>query len=211
MMGPGKVLIVHRRNFDCSALKSVLARESYDVIEASLDMGKLPLDAEECCLILLDTLGTAPSGLGSLAANQGNGSLMSFLGPASGTSRRPLWRTRRHMQPTEHASLEAIKLGDKTVVLNARVVRGSLGEVRLTWLECGVLSHLFAHTNQSVPSGDLVRKLWPSDPTKGVHSLRAFIKNLRKKIEPDPARPKYIVTDRAIGYRLSLPVPVRNL
>jgi len=210
-MGPGKVLIIHQQSFDCSALKSVLSRERFDVLEASLDMGKVPYDMEDYCLVLVDTLATAPtSGLGLLASKQGNCSPMPLLSSANGASRRPLWRTRRHMQPTEHASLEAVKLGDKTVVLNARVVRGSLGEVRLTWLECGVLSHLFAHTNQSVPSGDLVRKLWPSDPTKGVHSLRAFIKNLRKKIEPDPARPKYIVTDRAIGYRLRIPVPARD-
>jgi len=36
-MGPGKVLIIHRQNLDCSALKSVLVRERYDVTEASLD------------------------------------------------------------------------------------------------------------------------------------------------------------------------------
>jgi DNA-binding response OmpR family regulator len=211
MMGPGRILIIHEQKFDCSALKSVLARERYDVIEASLDMGKAPFDAEECCLILLDTLRTAPSALGLPASHPGDGSPMSSLSSASGAPQRFVWRKPRRMGSRGRVAFKAVKLGDKTVVLNARVVRGGLGEVRLTWLECGVLSHLLAHTNQSVPSVDLVRELWPSDPTKGVHSLRAFIKNLRKKIEPDPARPQYIVTDRAIGYRLSLPVPVRNL
>jgi two-component system KDP operon response regulator KdpE len=100
------------------------------------------------------------------------------------------------------ASLKAIKLGDTTVMLGSRLVRGALGEVRLTRFECGILNHLSARMNQTVPSMELVRKLWPCDPTKGVHSLRAFIRNLRKKIEPDPTHPQYIVTDLAMGYRL---------
>jgi len=209
-MGPEKVLIIHRQNFDCSALKSVLTRERYDVIEASLDMGKLPFDADECCLILLDTLATAPGALGLLASHLGNGSPLSLLSSANSASQRFVGRKPRQMRRKGRTPLKAIKLGDKTVVLNARLVRGSFGDVRLTWLEYGILAHLLAHMNQTVPSVKLVRKLWPSDPTKGVHSLRAFIKNLRKKLEPDPARPQYIVTDRAIGYQLRIPPPGRD-
>jgi two-component system KDP operon response regulator KdpE len=114
------------------------------------------------------------------------------------------------MQRKAHSSRKSVKLGDKTVALSIRVVRGSFGEVRLTRFEYSILNHLLAHVNQTVPSMELVRKLWPSDPTKGVHSLRAFIKNLRSKIEPDPAHPQYIVTDLAIGYRLRLSPPGRD-
>jgi len=211
MMGPGKILIIHEQKFDCSALKSVLARERYDVIEASLDKGKASFDVEECCLILLDTLATAPNALGLHAPPPGNRSPVSSLGPENSTSQRFAWRKPRRMRSRACAPFKSVKMGDKTVVLSARSVQGSSGEIRLTWLECGVLTHLLAHTNHTVSSAYLVRKLWPFDPNKGVHSLRAFIKNLRKKIEPDPAQPQYIVTDRAIGYRLRLPVAVRNL
>ncbi len=206
-MGAGKILIIHQEKFDCSALKSVLARERYDVIEASLDMSKAPFDIEECYLLLLDTLATVPSAPGLPKPRLSNGSPMPPMGPASGTSKRFVWRRPRRMR---RMPFKAVQLGDKTVHLNARLVRGNSGEVRLTWLECGILTHLLSHTNRTVPSADLVRKLWPSDPTKGVHSLRAFIKNLRKKIEPDPAHPQYIVTDRAVGYRLRVPAPGRD-
>ncbi len=210
MMGPGRILIVHQRSSDCSALRSVLSRERYDVIEASLDMGKAPVGVEDYCLILLDTLGFGPSALGLRPAHARNGSPALSIGPAKPGRRGSVRRKPRQMQRKVRASLKAIKLGDKRVILSARVVRGSLGEVRLTRFEYSILSHLLAHVNQTVPSLELVGKLWPSDPTKGVHSLRAFIKNLRKKIEPDPAHPQYIVTDLAIGYRLQLPASGRG-
>jgi two-component system KDP operon response regulator KdpE len=101
-------------------------------------------------------------------------------------------------------------LGDRSVALSTRVVQTGAEERRLTRLECAILSQLLARVNHTVPSVELVRKLWPSDVSKGVHSLRAFIKNLRKKIEPDPARPQYVLTDLAVGYRLSLPQPRRE-
>jgi len=204
-MGSGKVLIIHQQNSDCSALKSVLSRERYEVIEASLDMGKVPFSIEDCCLILLDTLAVAPSTLGLLPSRLPSESSAPILSAAKNGARKFVRRKARQMPRKGRSSPKTIELGGRTVLLNARVVRGNLGEVRLTRLECGILTHLLAHANQTVPSEELVRKLWPSDTTKGVHSLRAFIKNLRKKIEPDPARPQYILTDLAIGYRLQIP------
>ena len=204
-MGSGKVLIIHQQNSDCSALKSVLSRERYEVIEASLDMGRVPFNIEDCCLILLDTLAAAPGAFGLQPSGPQNRPSAPILSAAKSGPQKFVRRKARQMPRKGRSSPKAIQLGERTVLLQARVVRGSLGEVRLTRLECGVLTHLLAHANQTVPSEELVRKLWPSDTTKGVHSLRAFIKNLRKKIEPDPARPQYIVTDLAIGYRLQVP------
>jgi len=202
-MGAGKVLIIHQQNSDCSALKSVLSRERYDVIEASLDMGKVPFDIGDCCLMLLDTLAAAPTALGPPRLR---GEAPTPV-RANSKSETLVRRKPRHMPRKRRPSLQAIELGDKTVLLSARVVRGGLGDVRLTRFEYCILHDLLAHVNQPVPSVRLVHRLWPSDPTKGVHSLRGFIKNLRKKIEPDPAHPQYIVTDLAIGYRLRLSAP----
>jgi DNA-binding response OmpR family regulator len=203
-MAAGKVLIIHQQNSDCSALKSVLSRERYEVIEASLDMGKTPFDIEDCCLILLDALAAAP-GVPRTQPSRLRTMPAPAVAAAEGVPRKFVRRKARRIQRKKRPSPKAIKLGERTLALSARVVRGSFGETRLTRLECGILSELLAHANHTVPSEELVRKLWPADTTKGVHSLRAFIKNLRKKIEPDPARPQYIVTDLAIGYRLRLP------
>ena len=78
-------------------------------------------------------------------------------------------------------------------------------ELHLTPTECSLLEHLASHLNQTVPSTELVRALWGLDAGKGVHSLRVFIKSLRHKIEPSPARPQYIVTEPRLGYRLQVP------
>jgi two-component system KDP operon response regulator KdpE len=204
MMGAGKILIIHRQKSDCSALKSILSRERYDVIEASLDMGRLPFGIDDCCLLLLDTVAAARSAHGLPPAAFSDWSSAFSLGSANAWSRRFVRRKPRQVKRKECPSLKAIKIGDKTVILSSRVVRGSLGDIRLTRFEYSILNQLRTHANQTVRSVEIVRKLWPSDPTKGVHSLRAFIKNLRKKIEPDPAQPQYIITDLAVGYRLQL-------
>jgi hypothetical protein len=203
-MGSGKVLVIHRQNCDCSTLKSVLSRERYEVIDAPLDLGKVPIGIDDCCLILLDSLAAEPATLEVHPAKVLSESLAGALRSASTRSRRSVRRKSLQMRRQRRPSLRAIELGDKTVLLSARVVRGGLGDVRLTRFEYCILNDLLAHVNQTVPSVRLVHRLWPSDPTKGVHSLRAFIKNLRKKIEPDPANPQFIVTDLAIGYRFRL-------
>jgi DNA-binding response OmpR family regulator len=201
-MSPGKILIIHQQRSDCSALKSILSRERYDVIEASLDMA--PFDIGDCCLVLLDALATVSSTRRIGPAHLRDRSPASSLGSANAAARRFARRKPMQIKRKEHSFLKAVKLGEKTVVLSARVVRGGVGEVRLTRFEYSIFHQLLSHANRTVPSVNLVRKLWPSDATKGVHSLRALIRNLRRKIEPDPAQPQYIVTDLAVGYRLRL-------
>lgn len=102
------------------------------------------------------------------------------------------------------ATLRRFSLGYGTIDLEARMIHGAGRETRLTPTECGILEHLAMHMNQTVPSIELVRTLWGDDPQKGVHSLRLFIRKLRNKLEPDPAHPRYLVTEPTIGYRLQV-------
>jgi len=201
-MDPGKVLIIHQQNSDCSALKSVLSRERFDVFEAALEMNNLPFDIDDC-LVLLDKVAAAPDLIGWETPHLTAARHMAVS--AIRKAKQSAGHRTNQMSRKNRFSNRTIQLGERTIVLGARVVRTGCGEVRLTRIECGILAQLLAHANRTVPSVDLVRKLWPADITKGVHSLRAFIKNLRKKIEPDAARPQYIVTDLALGYRLRLP------
>jgi two-component system, OmpR family, KDP operon response regulator KdpE len=96
-------------------------------------------------------------------------------------------------------------MGQSTIDLERRRVETDHREVHLTPTECNLLSHLAAHVNRTVPSGELVHTLWGPDSGKGVHSLRVFIKSLRHKLEPYPARPQFIVTEARVGYRLQVP------
>ena len=88
--------------------------------------------------------------------------------------------------------------------LDARMIHTSAGPASLTPTECRILEQLALHLNRTVPANELVGALWGGDQRKGVHSLRFFIKNLRNKLEPDPTRPQYLVTDPAVGYRLQM-------
>jgi two-component system, OmpR family, KDP operon response regulator KdpE len=103
---------------------------------------------------------------------------------------------------SQNASVRRFSFGFGIVDLEARMILGNGRDARLTPTECGILEHLALHLNQTVPSTDLVRTLWGDDPQKGVHSLRLFIRKLRNKLEPDPAHPRYLVTEPAVGYRL---------
>jgi two-component system KDP operon response regulator KdpE len=98
-----------------------------------------------------------------------------------------------------------LALGNVVLDLDAHVVKGAGGEIHLTPRECILLQRLVVQVNSTVPRTDLVRAVWGDSSNKGVHSLRVLIKNLRRKIEPDPVRPRYLVTESAVGYRLQLP------
>jgi DNA-binding response OmpR family regulator len=110
----------------------------------------------------------------------------------------------RRFRPPE-TRLRLFSFGAGTIDLDARTVRAADRDAHLTRTEYEILKHLTSHVNQTVRSGELVKTLWGTDPRKGVHSLRLFIRKLRNKLEPDPAKPRYLVTDLGIGYRLQVP------
>jgi two-component system KDP operon response regulator KdpE len=109
---------------------------------------------------------------------------------------------RSRVQPV---TLSQLSFGRSVVYLEEHFARTGEGQVHLTPTECGILEYLAVHPNETVPCNDLVKVLWGSDPRKGSHSLRRFIRQLRQKLEPDPAIPQYLVTDPTNGYRLQIP------
>jgi two-component system, OmpR family, KDP operon response regulator KdpE len=67
----------------------------------------------------------------------------------------------------------------------------------------GTGSASIPHANEAVPHRELLQAVWGPDDGDQVDYLRAFIKSLRKKIEPDPEHPRYITTEPWIGYRFN--------
>ena len=106
---------------------------------------------------------------------------------------------------TQDAPLNSLYYGTSVIDLNSHLIRTGHRLIHLTQTECRILEHLAEHPNQTVFCGDLVKALWGADPRKGSHSLRSFIRQLRRKLEPDPANPRYLVTDATKGYRLENP------
>ncbi len=74
--------------------------------------------------------------------------------------------------------------------------------VHLTPLEFRVLENLARHPGTIVKQERLIREVWGPEQVDDTRSLRVCIRNLRAKLEPDPRRPRYLVTEAGLGYRL---------
>jgi two-component system KDP operon response regulator KdpE len=92
-----------------------------------------------------------------------------------------------------------INLGSRHALVNGR-------DVRLTPKEFEVLQYLITKPNLAIPHGTLLQAVWGPDYGDEVEYLHVVINHLRKKIEPDPARPQFILTEPWVGYRFQLPV-----
>jgi two-component system KDP operon response regulator KdpE len=95
------------------------------------------------------------------------------------------------------------KLGDLSVDLVRRIVKSRGEEVKLSPKEYELLRLLIQHAGKVLTHRFLLKELWSTsiDP----QYLRVYVRQLRNKIEPDPAQPQYILTETGIGYRLKAP------
>ena len=107
---------------------------------------------------------------------------------------------RRNVRSTEQTSL--LHLSDIEVDLGRRETHGPQGEIHLTPLEYRVLECLARHMGSIVVQNQLVREVWGPERLGDTRSLRVCVKNLRNKLEPDPRKPRYLVTEAGLGYRL---------
>jgi two-component system, OmpR family, KDP operon response regulator KdpE len=103
---------------------------------------------------------------------------------------------------SQDGGLRRLTVGEHTIDLETRLVTSPGRKTGLTPTECGILECLAAHANQTVPRTELVKRLWGSDRQKRLHALRLFIRGLRQKLEPDPKKPQYLVSDARFGYCL---------
>jgi DNA-binding response OmpR family regulator len=74
------------------------------------------------------------------------------------------------------------------------------GVVKLSITETKLLYHLVRHAGQTLPLGTLVARIWGYADETGPETLRVAIYRLRRKLEPEPSKPRYILTDREVGY-----------
>jgi len=98
-----------------------------------------------------------------------------------------------------------IDIGDLEMDLTKRRTTMGGQEVRLTPTEYELLKYLATNAGKVLTRRQLLEQVWGSDFTSDVQYLRVYIGQLRKKIEPDPSRPQYIITEPGVGYRLSAP------
>lgn len=100
---------------------------------------------------------------------------------------------------------ESITFGDVEINIGMRRLRVRGRDVRLTPKEFELLHYLAAHPNVPIPHTRLLQAVWGPDYGDQVEYLRVFINQLRKKIEKDPSKPVYLLTEPWVGYRLHVP------
>lgn len=92
--------------------------------------------------------------------------------------------------------------GDLAVDLARRLVTLAGNEIQLTPTEYDLLRVLVTNAGKVLTHHQLLRQVWGLGYEQEMHMLRVNISNLRRKIEPDPSRPHYILTEPGVGYRL---------
>jgi two-component system, OmpR family, KDP operon response regulator KdpE len=110
----------------------------------------------------------------------------------------------RRLPASPDTDLKALHLEGLTIDFAARRVHVRNQEVRLTPKEFDLLRYLVANANVVIPHRKILQAVWGPDYGDEVEYLRVFMNHLRKKIEPNPAKPKYLLTEPWVGYRLSL-------
>jgi two-component system, OmpR family, KDP operon response regulator KdpE len=93
--------------------------------------------------------------------------------------------------------------GDLEIDFEARKIRSGKKAVRLTPKEFDLLRYLVSHAGKPVPHRELLQAVWGPDYGDQTDYLRVFITHLRKKIEANAAKPKYILTEPWVGYRFA--------
>jgi two-component system KDP operon response regulator KdpE len=81
-----------------------------------------------------------------------------------------------------------------------RVIRAD-GEIRLTPIEFALLAVLATNAGKVVMTEQIIARVWKDTPSTSPDTVRVHVASLRKKIEPDPASPQFIVTEPWVGYR----------
>jgi len=102
---------------------------------------------------------------------------------------------------TDEGEQAPIAAGDFTIDPEARTVLVKSRPVHLTPKEFDLLLYLARHAGKVVTHRALLGAVWGGESTEQIEYLRVFVNQLRKKIEPSPNSPRYIVTDPWVGYR----------
>jgi len=108
--------------------------------------------------------------------------------------------TLRHTAKT--ATEPTLAFGDLSLDLSLRRVTLKGKELRLTPLEYELLKYLALQAGRVVTHTQVLKAVWGPNSQSETHYLRIYVGHLRRKIEPDPSQPRYLITEPGVGYRL---------
>ncbi|MGQ0509077.1 MAG: response regulator [Betaproteobacteria bacterium] len=108
----------------------------------------------------------------------------------------------RHAARAGGSSTAVLRFGEIEADLERRRVLRRGAEVHLTPIEFRLLACLAQHLGMVVTHRQLLREVWGPSHVEHTHYLRIYMKQLRDKLEADPVRPRHLLTETGIGYRL---------
>jgi two-component system KDP operon response regulator KdpE len=113
-----------------------------------------------------------------------------------------LARLRAALRRVSEDAEPQIRIGDLVIDLEARQISSNGRPVHLTPIEFDLLRVLAMHRGKLVTHRQLLHEVWGPGYENETHYLRVHVAHIRAKIEPAPSRPRYLVTEPGVGYRL---------
>ncbi len=230
MPGPAKILIVEDDAHIRRLLRATMQRAGHDVAEAADARQALSLlDIEKPDVVLLDLGLPDRDGLELIGPfrQRSTATLIVVSARDDSTEKvaaldlgaddyltkpfdteellariRAALRHKRAEAADEGASV--LEIGDVRIDFDRRRVTRGGGEVHLTPKEYALLTELARRPDRVLSHVQLLRAIWGPAHEERVEYLRIAVRGLRQKLEVDPSRPRLIVNELAVGYRLSL-------
>jgi len=223
----GRVLVVDDEPHILRALKASLRGAGYDVDTADTAEGALtaaalsPPDAVILDLVLPDgrgtdvcrelrTWSTVPVIVLSVVGDESE-KVAALDAGADDYVTKPfgvdelLARLRAAMRRVEQSPEPVYEVGELRVDLEKQSVSFGGAPVQLTPHEFRLLRLFVRNEGKLLPHATILREVWGRGYAEESHYLHVYVSQLRRKIEPDPARPRYILTEPGAGYRLVQP------
>lgn len=229
-MNTGRILIVDDEPQLRRVLRATLRAQGYDVAEARngeealgrmrsanydlilLDLNMPGMTGLETCramranadvaIVVLTIRNTDPDKVDALDAGADDYVTKPFSMPEL------LARIRaalRRSPPLPRTEPQRLQLESREIDLRAREVRSGRKRIRLTPKELDLIRYFATHPNRALSHRELLLAVWGSGYADRVEYLRVFVNQLRKKIEPRPNCPRYLVTEAWVGYRFVPP------
>jgi two-component system, OmpR family, KDP operon response regulator KdpE len=224
-----KILVVDDEEQIRRALRSILTARHYEVILASngdeaidlaidsnpdmivLDMAMPDMDGVEVCRNLREWY-TGP--ILFLSVRQAESDKITALDTGADdylvkpfSAGELLARVRAHLRRSSSAVTQepTIAIGDLQVDLARREVTRGGQQIELTRIEFDILAYLARNADCVVTSKMILENVWGPEYGADTQILRVHVSHLRKKIEPHPSVPQYILTEAGVGFRLATP------
>ena len=114
---------------------------------------------------------------------------------------------RRAELPPPISAAPSFTFGDLAVNFDSRTITLNGRPIKLTPTEYNLLYHLVRNAGRVLSHETLLAKVWGDEYRNDVDYLKVYVSRLRNKLEDDPERPHYILTERGLGYRFARPTP----